>query len=67
MAKKFNIKKLGTHAGRVTIILFVIFLTFYLIAMISESSGFYTASAERSAEIYFGEDMERAGFSWWRL
>ena len=61
MAKKFNIKKLGTHAGRIAIILFVIFLTTYLISLISESTGFYTSSAERSAEIYFSEDMERAG------
>ena len=60
MAKKMNLKKLTAHAGKVAMIVVVLFLTFYLIAILSETSTFYAESAERSAKIYFDVDMKQS-------
>lgn len=60
MAKKFNIKKLAGHAGRISLIVIVLFLAVYLISLITATSDFYSQSAERSAKVYFHEDMKQA-------
>lgn len=60
MAKKINIKKLATHASRIAIIVVVLFLAVYMIALISQTTEYYGQSAERSAKIYFNEDMKKA-------
>lgn len=61
MAKNFKFKKLATHAGRVSIIIAVLFLTVYMITILTESEDFYAQSAERSAKVYFEQDMEQTG------
>lgn len=60
MTKKFSLKKLAPHAGRVAIIIAVLFLTIYMITVLTASSDFYAESAKQNAKIYFDEDMVHA-------
>ena len=58
--KKADGKKFMKHVGRISIIIALLFLTCYLITIISASSSFYADSAEKNAKIYFDKDMKAA-------
>lgn len=60
MSKKLNTKKFMKHVGKVSIIIALLFLTVYLITIISASSSFYSESAEKNAKINFEKDMKKA-------
>jgi EAL domain-containing protein (putative c-di-GMP-specific phosphodiesterase class I)/GGDEF domain-containing protein len=51
-------KRFIKHVGRISIIIALLFLTCYLITIISASSSFYADSAEKNAKIYFDKDMK---------
>ena len=48
------------NVGIISIVLFLLILTCYLITIISESSSFYADSAEKNAKISFDKDMKAA-------
>lgn len=58
MGEKTKIQKLLKHAGKVAIIIAVLFLSFYLITIITQSSEFYADSAAKNAKISFDKDMK---------
>ena len=58
--KKADSKKFMKHIGRISIIIALLFLTCYLITIVSASSSFYADSAEKNAKIYFDKDMKAA-------
>lgn len=60
MADKTKTKKLMRHVGKISIIIAVLFLTFYLITILTKSSQFYAESAARNAKISFDKDMINA-------
>ena len=57
MADKTKTKKLMRHVGKISIIIAVLFLTFYLITILTKSSEFYMDSATKNAKISFDKDM----------
>lgn len=59
-AKKTDSKRFVKHVGRISIIVALLFLTVYLITIISASSSFYADSAVKNAKIYFDKDMKAA-------
>lgn len=60
MARKQNIKQMFGHFGRASFLVIALFLIVYLVSVVTSSTDFYNGSAERSASLYFEEDMERA-------
>ena len=57
MKKKLNFPVI---AGRAALLLMLLFLVIYLVTILLSSSDFFADSAEKNAELYFEEDIERA-------
>ena len=57
MADKTKTKKLMGHVGKISLIIAVLFLTFYLITILAKSSEYYSDSATKNAKISFDKDM----------